>query len=279
MNVSSDANEDLFRHDQYGHDTVGIAGQIEVLHVDDEPDITEITQLKLESEGAYSVTTETDPEAALEKLQTGAFDCIVCDYDMPGMDGLDLLRAVRERDDDVPFILFTGKGSEQIASKAISAGVTDYLQKGAGSDTYALLANRITNAVTQRRAEQELRAQERLSERIVQASPVAIVVHDADGDVILANERASEILGAIEDELHAQAYENSSWALYGEDGEYLTFEELPFSRVLAGEEIRNEHLSVETGDGERREIVVHGAPLRDEDGNIDGTVIPFEDRT
>jgi PAS domain S-box-containing protein len=258
---------------------VGTADRIEVLHVDDEPDITEITQLKLEGEGPYSVTAETDPEAALVRLQNGAFDCIVSDYDMPGMDGLDLLRAVRECNDDIPFILFTGKGSEQIASQAISAGVTDYLQKGAGSDTYTLLANRIKNAVTQRRAEQELRAQERLSERIVQASPVAIVVHDADGDVILANERASEILGAIEDELHARAYEDSSWALYDDDGEYLAFDELPFSRVIAGEEIRNERLTVETGDGDRREIVAYGAPLRDEGGTIEGTVIPFEERS
>jgi PAS domain S-box-containing protein len=257
---------------------VGLDGRIEVLHVDDQPDITEITKLKLERAGPYTVTTETDPERALELATQDGFDCIVSDYDMPKMDGLDLLRAVRERDEDIPFILFTGKGSEEIASRAISAGVTDYLQKGAGSDRYTLLANRIENAVDQRRTERELRAQERLSERIVKASPIAIVVHDVDGDVVLANERARELLGASVDELDARAYADSPWNIYDEDGEHVPFEELPYSRVIDGEEIRNERYSIETGDGERREIVLYGAPLRDANGDIDGTVISFEDR-
>jgi DNA-binding NtrC family response regulator len=76
-----------------------------------------------------------------------ALDCVVSDYDMHGLTGLELLEAVRAVDPDVPFILFTGKGSETIASRAISEGATDYLQMTSGTDQYTMLADRIENAV------------------------------------------------------------------------------------------------------------------------------------
>jgi PAS domain S-box-containing protein len=249
---------------------------IRVLHVEDDPDFAEITELKLAEQGDFDLVVETDPTNALARFTDEAFDCLLSDYDMPRMDGLALLETVRERDAAVPFILFTGKGSERIASEAISAGVTDYLQKGGGSDTFALLANRIENAVTRYRTEQQLRAERRRSERIVSASPIAIVVHDFDGVVVLANERAQEILGVDADELDARAYSESSWRLSDADGEYVPFDDLPHSRVIAGEEIRNVRYTVHTGDGTTRDIVVHGAPLRDDDGEIEGAVIPFD---
>ena len=250
--------------------------QISVLYVEDDAAFAEITELKLADAGPFAVTTETDPTAAVDRIDTAEFDCVVSDYDMPGMDGLELFETVRERAPDVPFILFTGKGSEKIASEAISAGVTDYLQKGGGSDTFSLLANRIENAVVSQRAERELRAQRRLSERIVNASPIAIVVHDRDGDVILANERASEILGASAEELDARAYGDSSWALFDAGGEYVPFEELPYSRVVDGENLRQVPYTVHAGEDHVEEIVVHGAPLRDDDGEIEGAVVPFD---
>jgi PAS domain S-box-containing protein len=249
---------------------------IRVLHVEDDPDFAEITELKLDEHGDFDLAVETDPTDALERFETGEFDCLLSDYDMPRLDGLELLDAVRDQYPAVPFVLFTGKGSERIASEAISAGVTDYLQKGGGSDTFALLANRVQNAVASYYTERELRAERRLSKRIVSASPVAIVVHDYDGDVILANDRAQEILGVGTEELDARAYADSSWRLLDADGEYVPFEELPHSRVVAGEEVRNDRYTVHTGDGRARDIVVHGAPLHDEDGDIEGAVIPFD---
>lgn len=124
-----------------------------VLCVDDDPDLLALTATHLErTDDAFDVTTTTDPNEALELLSRTACDCVVSDYDMPSMDGLALLESVRERHPDLPFILFTGKGSEEVASEAIASGVTDYLQKGAGGDRYDLLANRIRNAVEQHRA-------------------------------------------------------------------------------------------------------------------------------
>ncbi len=76
---------------------------------------------------------------------------------MPGIDGLECLEAVRAEHAKLPFILFTGRGSEALASDAISAGATDYFQKQSGTEQYELLANRINNAVTRNRSEQQLR--------------------------------------------------------------------------------------------------------------------------
>ena len=82
---------------------------------------------------------------------------------MPGQSGIEFLRRVRQDWPELPFILFTGRGSEEVASRAISAGVTDYLEKGSGSKQYELLVNRIDNAVQARRSAERLARQEQLA--------------------------------------------------------------------------------------------------------------------
>jgi len=77
---------------------------------------------------------------------------------MPDTNGTEFLETVRETYPDLPFVLFTGKGSEAVASDAISAGITDYLEKEVGTDQYAVLANRVTNAVAGIRAERRVRS-------------------------------------------------------------------------------------------------------------------------
>ncbi|MFA9516041.1 PAS domain S-box protein [Halopenitus sp. H-Gu1] len=135
---------------------------ISILHVDDQVDFVEMTAQFLEGEcERFAVETATSANEGLERLSEAEIDCIVSDYQMPGMDGLEFLEAVREEHPDLPFILFTGKGSEEVASDAISAGVTDYIQKKPGSDQFTVLANRIENAVHQTRAEHRLEESQR----------------------------------------------------------------------------------------------------------------------
>lgn len=128
---------------------------IHLLHVDDEPDLADLAaEFMKRTDDRISVDIGTSASEALDLLEENCYDGIVSDYDMPGQDGIEFLQAVREKHPDLPFILYTGKGSEEVASEAIAAGVSDYLQKEAGTSQYEVLANRIRNSVEQYRASQ-----------------------------------------------------------------------------------------------------------------------------
>lgn len=180
--------------------------KIQVLHVDDEPDLAELAAEFLSREDdRLSVQTATNAESGLDILADHEIDCIVSDYDMPGKNGIEFLETVRDEHPDLPFILFTGKGSEEIASDAISAGVTDYLQKDTGSSQYTVLANRITNAVEQHRSMRALEAsQERLS-MFFEQSPLGVIEWTEDFEFARMNEAAETILGYDEAELRGES--------------------------------------------------------------------------
>ena len=135
---------------------------VRVVHIDDDEAVLDVTKRSLEREHPeMEVVGYLDAQEALDHLDEA--DCIVTDYQMDDMDGLEFLEAVREDHPDVPVIFFTGRGSEEVASQAFRLGVTDYLQKGVGSQQYVVLGNRVSNLVTKHRAEQ---AAERAAERV-----------------------------------------------------------------------------------------------------------------
>ncbi|PSP70248.1 hypothetical protein BRC80_09360 [Halobacteriales archaeon QH_9_66_26] len=183
---------------------------IRVLHVDDDPSVLDLAATFLEREGdRLDVETATSADEGLDRL-AGAdddggsgteIDCVVSDYDMPEMDGLAFLERVREDHPDLPFILFTEKGSEEIASEAITTGVTDYLNKGSGTDQYMLLANRIENTVSQYRTERDLRRSTERVRKLYGAVTDAIFVLNDEWEFTHLNERAEELLQRSEAEL------------------------------------------------------------------------------
>lgn len=125
-----------------------MAGTITVLLVDEDTEVLDLTQTFLEREDhALEVTTVTSAPEALERLETESFDCVVSDYSMPEMTGVEFLESVRERSPDLPFFFFTGKDSEEIEAVAQSADITGYVQKGTGTERYGELADEIRTAV------------------------------------------------------------------------------------------------------------------------------------
>jgi PAS domain S-box-containing protein len=133
------------------------AGVMRVLYVDDEEGLLDVGKLFLEKDGEFSVDTVLSASAALNLLETTHFDAIVSDYKMPEMDGIAFLKEVRSRFDTIPFILFTGRGREEVVIEALNEGADFYLQKG-GQPTaqFAELMHKIKKSVTQRQAEREL---------------------------------------------------------------------------------------------------------------------------
>ena len=169
-----------------------------MLHVDDEAGFAELVATFLErSDPRIDVTTATSAARGLSLLDEAAFDCIVSDHDMPGRDGIEFLEAVREDHPDLPFILFTGKGSEEIASLAISAGVDDYLQKGGGTEQYTVLANRVVNYVDRARE----RSQRQRLHAAIESTRDGIALLDADGEYVYVNDAYGSLYGIDPDEV------------------------------------------------------------------------------
>ena len=160
---------------------------LSVLVVDDSEFFAEMTAETLADDHGFRTHAASDPEAALAYFSETEVDCVVSDYEMPEMDGLELLESVRAQEPDVPFILLTGRGDEEVASAAIAAGVTDYLLKleVVEDKQYGRLANRIRNVVAKRRTQAK-------HELLVDNSPDLIAQVAADGTILAANPAMAE---------------------------------------------------------------------------------------
>ncbi|WP_435067182.1 PAS domain S-box protein [Haloplanus sp. C73] len=175
---------------------------IRILHVDDDPDFAELAAVFLErTNERFDVETATTVDAGHQILDESDIDCVVSDYDLPGQNGIEFLETVRASAPDLPFILYTGKGSEEVASEAVSAGVTDYLQKERGTDQYAVLANRITNAVEHHRSRQVVERSERRLREVIDALPHLLHVVDENGVYRVANEALAAFHGTTVDDI------------------------------------------------------------------------------
>jgi PAS domain S-box-containing protein len=216
--------------------------EISVVYVDDYEELCELTAAGLEeASDRLSVATVTDPTAVTERLLK--YDCIVSDYEMPETDGLELLRQVRVLDDEIPFILYTGEGSEDIASDAIELGVTDYLTKSGGSERFTRLAHRIESVVDARRAtedahqtrQQAANALERERARfraLIEHSPAATGVLDETGTFEYVSPSIERITGHAPRELVG---ESAFEYVHKEDRERLVTE---FQRCLENPQYR-----------------------------------------
>jgi len=181
-----------------------VGTEVRILHIDDDRDFSELVSTFLQRERDYfDVVSKTDPREGLDRLKETDVDCIVSDYEMPGLDGLDVLERVRDEYPDLPFILYTGKGSEEIASEAISKGVTEYLQKGGGTEQYEVLANRIEQAVARHRAERQVTR----GFHAIETALDGISLLDGEGRFIYVNESYADITGYDRGELLGEQWE------------------------------------------------------------------------
>ena len=97
---------------------------MKVLLVDDDPLFLELSKTFLEVFHYINSDTVESEGEALEKLEEDSYDVVVSDYDMPFMDGITFLRTIRDKRINIPFILFTGVGKEEIMHRAIENGAT-----------------------------------------------------------------------------------------------------------------------------------------------------------
>ena len=175
---------------------------IHVLLVDDNEQWGTFVASELERKApTLQVTVSLSATEALLTLQDGtAIDCVVTDFRMPEISGLELLERVRREWDDLPFILITGEGSEDVASRAIERGVSDYFVKDPRTDQASLLATKIRSAVTQHRLRLAVEESEEQYRTVTEQSRDAIVIIQ-NFRVVFCNRRMEELVGADRGEI------------------------------------------------------------------------------
>lgn len=248
------------------------------LLVDDDEEYAAMASRLLERhDPTLSVSTAASGIAALETLAAdeadGAadVDVIVSDYAMPGMDGLTLLDTVRSEYPDLPFILLTGRGSEDIASTAISRGADDYIRKGTGTDLAELLTNRITNAVERARSRSTIARRKERFQTLITNSPAIISVLAADGTFTYVSPSVREILGYDPEELLGT---DAFAKIHPEDREAVWTQ---FSAVIQHpDEVRSAEYRYETAAGEWLWLEAYGNNRLD-DPAVSGVVINVQD--
>jgi len=152
---------------------------ISVLYVDDDLVLLDIFKLFLERSGELLIEVTPSATQALDLMAKQKFDAVVSDYQMPGMDGIALLKEVRSRNPGLPFILFTGKGREEVVIEAINNGADFYLQKGGDPKSqFVELEHKVKQAVRRRRAEKALLDSEQRFRGIAERSSDLIIIID-----------------------------------------------------------------------------------------------------
>ncbi len=171
---------------------------IRVLHVDDETNQLEFAKTFIEiSDPDIHMESVSAPKEALDKLRDESFDCILSDYQMPDMDGIELARRIRETS-DIPIIIYTGRGSEEVAEAAFAAGIDDYIRKEVNPSHYQVLAKRVRSAVENYRSEKALVESEKRYRTTLESLGDAIHVASRELTIELTNTALRNWLNELE---------------------------------------------------------------------------------
>ncbi|MGD0017221.1 MAG: PAS domain-containing protein [Verrucomicrobiia bacterium] len=139
----------------------------------------------------------------------------------------------------------------------------------------------ISRDITARKqAAEALRRERDLIMRIMETSPEGVIMADPQGRITYANARAEQVLGLTKDEILQRAYNAPEWQITDHEGRPFPEEKLPFARVVATRQpVTDVRYAIERSDGQRVLLSANGAPLLDQDGEVDGVVLTVEDIT
>ena len=175
---------------------------IRLLIIDDELQILEIAKAFLVSLNGFDVDVSPSAREAMKMIRTNKYDAIISDYQMPEMNGIEFLKSLRSCDDLTPFILFTGKGREEVVIEALNSGADFYLQKGGEPKAqFAELANMIHKVVQKRRTELELVENEEKFKSIFNSANDAIYILGPEGRILEINDIGCTRLGYTRQEM------------------------------------------------------------------------------
>ncbi|MFA5253048.1 MAG: PAS domain S-box protein [Methanoregula sp.] len=180
---------------------------IHALYVDDEPALLDLGKTFLERSRDIAIDTDLSPKDALARATTGRYDAIISDYQMPEMDGISLLKQIRKSGQRIPFILFTGRGREEVVIDALNNGADYYLQKGGNPKAqFAELRNMLVQAAGRRRIEAELKQSEERYRNVVEDQTEAICRFKPDRTHVFVNTAYCALVGKTKEELLGRTF-------------------------------------------------------------------------
>ena len=243
-----------------------------VLHVDDSYDDRVLTQMKLEKlSAAIRMSGAESVDAALFMLEHNEYDCILSDYQMPGKDGALLLKTLRDKGINIPFIFYTGQGNEELAVEVFRAGADDYFTKDIGLAHYERLFNSIEKIVKYYKQylerQEESKALERSQRRLMKSQRLARLSNwewDFRTDRFYCSDEFFNILAADKENYRT---DKSRILNHFPDGERIRFKKDVMS-VMRGAEINQKEYQVVDASGEELVLLVSMAPVKDPENDI-----------
>jgi PAS domain S-box-containing protein len=191
-----------------------------ILHVDDDASVLDISKLMLQDiNSGFEIDHACCVDEAFKKLSATQYDVVVSDYEMPQKNGLDFLKELREQKNDIPFILFTGKGREEVAIRALNLGIDGYFNKQGSPETvYGELCYGIIQTVDRKRSEEALIISEHLNQKILNSTPNLIYIYDLEEHRnVYSNREIFDFLGYTQEQIATMGSELFSNILHPDD--------------------------------------------------------------
>jgi PAS domain S-box-containing protein len=211
------------------------------------------------ADDALLVDTAHGAGDALDRLSTATYDCVLSTHALPDDDGVTLLRHIREFDPDLPFVLYTHGGSEQIASEAVSAGVSEYVPDDPDANQTGPIASVITDLASDAVDGSEAKIRE-----LAEATDDVLWLISADWeDLLFVNSAYSRIWGQSETRLRADPTSFLD-AVHPEDRSHA---EKAVERLTRGESVEIE-LRVNSDENYERRVLIQAEPIFDRDGTV-----------
>ena len=260
-----------------------------VLYVDDEPVLLEIVKIFLEKSKEFTIDVMTSVNDVIKSEKLKSYDAIISDYQMPGMDGISFLKYVHTELGDVPFIIFTGKGKEDVVIAALNNGADFYITKGIDPRfQFDELATNIKKAVRKRKIREGYKnTAQRLSD-LVNFLPDATFAIDLEGKVIAWNKAMEDMTGVQKSTIMGEGDHIYSLPFYGKKQDLLLDlllhdkkeieEKYPFI-VHQGNKLISENEYPKLNGGKGAYLWCIASPLYDINGTVSGAIQVFRDIT
>jgi PAS domain S-box-containing protein len=243
---------------------------LRVLLVDDERSLLRKAQRHLEMQGSFQVDTASSVEEALKMLKKQTYDAVISEYQLPSRDGLEFLKELRQKGDETPFIMFTRRGTEEVAIKSLNLGADQYLNKsGEPEIVYKELAYAVQRAAERKTALKRVRESEERYRNLFELAPDAVLTLDMKGVVTSCNAATVGISGYPRDEIVGKHFSSLSF-LHKEDvPRYLAL----FASIEGGKVLEPMEVKWNRKDGTSSFTEFHMGLIKEDDKTVGVQVI------